>query len=115
VHADNQVPLMAYVDLVRPALVAHSGVADVVHRGLWFLGGLAGHADNRVPLMAYADLVRPALVAHSSVADVGTWFLTGLSVQLSNRAILKSDTDLVAVVRSLPSSPLRDALLTKWT
>ena len=40
VHADNKVPLMAYADLVRSALVAHSGLADVVGLGRWFLAAL---------------------------------------------------------------------------
>jgi hypothetical protein len=45
------------VDLVRPALVAHSGVTDVVRSGLWFLTSLSVNQSNRQLLLSNLDLV----------------------------------------------------------
>ncbi len=89
---------MAYVDLVRPSLEAHSGVVDVVQRGLWFLANPAACADNKVPLMTCIDLVRPALVAHSGVADVvqrGLLFLASLALHMDSKVPLMAYVDLV--------------------
>jgi hypothetical protein len=53
--ANQVVPLMTHVDLVRESLVTHRGMADVVRNGLALLANLASNVASQVPLMAHVD------------------------------------------------------------